>query len=83
MAEYCEKCIKECLGLEPNDENYEAWLVGNECICEGCGYDYLDAQDNKNGCGKRLDYPDINCGEVFMDKIRYCDECVKQRRDGK
>lgn len=42
MAEFCEHCIKECMGFGKENENYKFWLVSNGGICEGCGYKYLE-----------------------------------------
>lgn len=30
------------MGLLPEDEYYDLWLVKNEGICEECGFRYLD-----------------------------------------
>jgi len=39
MAEFCEKCLRKYMGLEP--KSHPEWLVSNDGICEGCGYEYL------------------------------------------
>ena len=41
MAKFCKNCIKREMGLKKGDKYYEDWLVQNESICEGCGYNYL------------------------------------------
>ena len=42
MALFCKACIREHLGLKPNDAAYNSWLVSTGSICEGCGYKYMD-----------------------------------------
>jgi len=44
MSEFCRKCLKEVMGLDPDE--YPEWLVKNGGICEGCGYKYLKEENN-------------------------------------
>jgi hypothetical protein len=39
MAEYCEKCCQEVMGVDP--KKYPSWVVANGAPCEGCGFEYL------------------------------------------
>lgn len=41
MANFCDKCLKEYMGITKKDVDYKFWLVEDGGICEGCGYDYL------------------------------------------
>ena len=52
MAEFCEKCLKEQMGLEP--KCYPEWLIIKGCICEGCGYKYLEKYDDKKDNGIKI-----------------------------
>ena len=36
---------------------------------------------NKEGCGKRLDYLDIDCGEVFGGEQIFCKKCAFQEKE--
>jgi len=43
MAEFCRKCCKEVMGIDP--DKHPEWIVENEGICEGCGYKYLKLEN--------------------------------------
>jgi hypothetical protein len=38
MAEFCRKCLKKVMGLEPKE--HPEWLVGKGGVCEECGSAY-------------------------------------------
>ena len=42
MAEFCRKCCEEIMGLDP--DKHTDWVVKDNWICEGCGYNYLEVK---------------------------------------
>jgi len=47
MAEFCMKCCKEVMGINP--DKHPEWLVRKGDLCEGCGYLYLQSSKKVNG----------------------------------
>ncbi len=56
------------------------WLNFIKFILENKSKKLNVAQVIYKGCGKRLDYPDINCGEVFAGNIELCPKCQEESK---
>jgi len=47
MAEFCKYCLEREMGIKLTDKLSKGWLVKNNGICEGCGYEYLKKEKYK------------------------------------